>query len=55
MTTDTAVAVASPIGVARQALRPASWAPLPCGERPDPVHRPHGSGPDSTPAGEETR
>ncbi|MGW3311903.1 hypothetical protein ACWDG9_35570 [Streptomyces sp. NPDC001073] len=36
-----------------QALRPASWAPS-RGERLDPAHRPAGSVPDGTAAGEET-
>ncbi|MFJ4629724.1 hypothetical protein [Streptomyces sp. NPDC088847] len=37
-----------------QALRPASWAPPSRGERLDPAHRPTGSVPDGTAAGEET-
>ncbi|MFJ3421801.1 hypothetical protein ACIPN8_36280 [Streptomyces sp. NPDC086082] len=37
-----------------QALRPASWAPPSREGRLDPAHRPTGSVPDGTAAGEET-
>ncbi|MER6212001.1 hypothetical protein [Streptomyces sp. NPDC001642] len=37
-----------------QVLRPVSWTPPSRGERLDPAHRPGGSVPDGTAAGEET-